>query len=437
MSTKIIKVYEPTGKDPRAVKRIEEPWVAQIPTKANTEESSSRVLPDKQKRKDFLRLKKAGRVVVKPALEKRTAWVSHKVNLSYSRDERSEYWNVHNRWQADGVYPGNLARSFWYERLRKLPGWDRSWVQENYISALAEANENVDVLTALAEMPEMIAMLQSFIKTLRQPLTAVPKLIKVTQGRGSTRTRVNLREMRKFAADQWLQYRYGIMPTIYLIQDLATAINTQISPFSVTRATDKTEETFDQIERVTYSFFNRELELRFRHIGTVSVEKRIFVKRLLDLANYSPFGGNLVKTAWELVPLSFVIDWVIQVGDAISAFCPPAYLSQGATASSKVMLKGYTLLELDARAGDKIAPPVMVGSFVHSEYNRIVLEETPGLATLALPQKLSLNWKRVIDSWGLFWPETRRHFSTISTIIREQQHVKTSTGRRSKKNLRK
>lgn len=59
----------------------------------------------------------------------------------------------------------------------------------------------------------------------------------------------------------------------------------------------------------------------FTRTGEIPVTVRCFIKRqfnAVELAN-APYSWNFAVSLWELLPLSFVLDWIINLGDLIAA----------------------------------------------------------------------------------------------------------------------
>ena len=106
----------------------------------------------------------------------------------------------------------------------------------------------------------------------------------------------NIHEANEAIAASWLTYRYGIMPNVYLIEDALKALDA-----------DKTLFLRDRSRRLSQVPF---LERPNWGSPEVEVTDRVLVKSRLenDSKVGSQLSASLTKTAWELIPLSFVID---------------------------------------------------------------------------------------------------------------------------------
>lgn len=218
----------------------------------------------------------------------------------------------------------------------------------------AEANSRtVDILTALAEMPETIASIKSGVLQLikmykdarkghfriqnkakraqriheakvyrinyesRQLYVAARndrtrRIIENNRQRELAGARKDLALLMADFADAissvWLTFRYGIMPNVYLIEDMVKSMSEGQEKFI--RFSQKRElviPTFD-LEGWTKS-------------GDLTATVRCFIKRSFKdtEVHNAPYSWNFAVSLWELFPLSFVIDWIINVGDLISA----------------------------------------------------------------------------------------------------------------------
>jgi hypothetical protein len=150
-----------------------------------------------------------------------------------------------------------------------------------------------DALTALAEFKTVGHQFLSVGKTLRNLM-------------GSRRI--------KDLSSEYLNYRYGWRPLIMDIQNLTDAIltyNEKRSRYSQ-RAGATTRTTHQRNFSASWGFFNVACsvydDVTVSHRGSVCADIEV-----------PKFQFNPLQTAWELVPLSFVVDWFVNIGRSISA----------------------------------------------------------------------------------------------------------------------
>lgn len=245
----------------------------------------------------------------------------------------------------------------------------------------------VDVLTAFAEAPETINSIWDACKAILRYYLEVRKKVKRLEG-------VSDPGAIEAIANLWLQYRYAILPNVYLIEDALAYLDQNSRIFQTER----------QGERHIQSGF----EYNGWTVPDFEVVHRCFMKtgykagfQLRDLQSWGP------TTAWELVPLSFVVDWVIGVGDFLTALRPAEGVhSEGIQYS----LKSDVILTLDN--------PDWVGNPIRIQYegyaNRVI-----DALDIGLTVSPDISWKRWLDAAALSWSSFRKLFSTAQRSLRK------------------
>lgn len=222
-------------------------------------------------------------------------------------------------------------------------------------STMSEANKStVDILTALAEAPETVKSISDLVlqvikltaqmrkrhfsiltkakrvqrlheerifrvnyesraKWLAARNNRTRKIIENERQRNVAQLRLDLANTLADAASAvsqvWLSYRYAIMPNVYLVEDLYKSLTKALPEF----------ERWGQ--RRTIRIPPPEMT-GWDVDGDITVTARCFVKRKFDPAKINlqdkEFSANVAVTLWELVPLSFVVDWALNIGDCLS-----------------------------------------------------------------------------------------------------------------------
>lgn len=184
-------------------------------------------------------------------------------------------------------------------------------------------------------------------------------------------------------ASTWLQFRYEIMPNYYTIQDLAKFASDLGNSFireSAFKAQNSPPVHVD----------------KFSATGTLVTRDTATCLLSLDVSN--PFDAirgqasfDPLVTAWELVPLSFVIDWFFTVGDALSVLTPPAATrSHGSCYAYKDVLNAVYTSDLDGSQT----------TVKRESYQRVVMS-TEDFSGIYL--NVELNWMRLLDTFSLSW----------------------------------
>lgn len=128
-------------------------------------------------------------------------------------------------------------------------------------------------------------------------------------------------ELADALADVWMNFRYNIMPNVYLVEDLIELSERLTITYKTTRDVAK-RELLIQLENYT--------DLK------IDVKTRCVIKRRLDPSVQIPqlISANVFQTGFELLTRSFIAGWFINIGDLITAYTTPNLsLDEGAVYS--------------------------------------------------------------------------------------------------------
>lgn len=285
-------------------------------------------------------IRRSGAIVMSPYFHRKT------IERNYLGRCFNQSWFVRNwYWTDNSVNPPVCAmsdiiklRSQWTEQgdsrywstvkglvpisINDLDGDVADAVATSQSSVMAAFFGGFDALTQSAESREALSYFKSKNDEARSLFASL-----FGDANAETRRRItdhgNLqdllrdsdRSVRKWG-QRWMEYRYAIMPLVYAYKDIK----------DLYEQSGRTYQTFKSKERVSASpewpSSLPMLSLEARTSGTVDVTSTI-------VAGYAPSGfssyvssqlqTNVFATAWELVPLSFVLDWFVNVGDFIVA----------------------------------------------------------------------------------------------------------------------
>lgn len=249
-------------------------------------------------------------------------------------------------------------------------------------SALASAESgSFDVLTEIAELPETVDFLSDLLKRGTKKLEEHRKTVEKYQKMLKTATGKFAEKVAKKLASAWLAFRYAIMPIVYSIEDIKKTLKSYKRIFASFREskTGKLEVDFLGFKQVSFAMLKNMCWIKR------SYSPEDLVDQLLGVLKFNP-----LSTAWELVTLSFVVDWFLNVGDVITAFSGnKAYVGQKATTSRKI--------EGDSVYVSENASSVKV-SIHHACYNRLIIEPRDHIG---LQFEFDMNWKRWLDATAL------------------------------------
>jgi hypothetical protein len=285
---------------------------------------------------------------------------------------------------------------------------------------IAEASSAYDVLTDIAELKDI----PRTITQVSGDLIKILGTLKSRFGRNVLRGAASIRpldllkhptKMYRMLGNEWMNYRYGIMPLVYSYrdciklmrrgQDVRTFKHRSITP-NLTGQPLPPSTSIYRLEDTT---------------GSVELRGEVFQYfTSTEVARLSSVGINPLVTAWELIPYSFVFDWFIDVGSSIAASTSQSWAqTKYACLSTRTKLTKTIWVHLptsnySCSIVNKIpvlwwgsAPPATPSVIVNNpEALHLLSEEITdtysrgvvpcsGVAPVFNP---SLNWRRLIDS---------------------------------------
>lgn len=316
--------------------------------------------------------------------------------------------------------------------LRGDPDWSGSF------SAITDCSNRLieaqaDVLTAIAEMRETVIGIQSNVlrtaewindiikhnasRRASSNLQSLDQLISTGSRRAFIRrlkrdiSRAQRREQSKRdrlqkkygnasakeAVDRvtshWLDAQYGIQPAVLTINDLLETLRRQKRVFHRARVAWS-----PQFPPVTYDGWKvTDASTAQGWVwGKVRYELSSFFS---SLASYTRL--NIPLTAWERVPLSFVVDWLFPIGDILSS------LRIGEPKPAQFVMTKSFLRKVDVtltKETDAVTYTVRVTGYV---YGRLLTNPSEGILQIGLTPNLNLSWKRWVTAFALSWARVR------------------------------
>lgn len=262
-----------------------------------------------------------------------------------------------------------------------------------------------DLGTFLGELPETISFirdgaregLESFKKT-KNRVRALEREIERLHRRatGNRVTAILIRKRIGILTDQiaslWLAYRYGLMPLYYATRDAVEYLRDNNSQALIRNVRTSAKESYSGSGRgfdgMTGNEFDgsKTVDIRVSAVAIVKIEPGLEELQKLGL-------DNLLAVSWELVPLSFVVDWLIPVGE---------YLSGLTAGVGKTFVAGTvsTKVNVFRETHEKIfgGRRYEYAHYTCTYYSRTVLT---GLPTPRLYLDLNMNMKRYLDAFAL------------------------------------
>jgi hypothetical protein len=193
----------------------------------------------------------------------------------------------------------------------------------------------------------------------------------------------------------WLEARYGWRTLLYDLEDLDDAIrnfNVKRSRFSERSGLSYNQHITDTASVVTSAYSH---SVTSGHYINVSARGAVTA----DITP-SKFQFQPARTAWELVPFSFVLDWFVDVGAALEAQTF-LFLANGYEAST-----GYRLTVNSygsSYGASPIYPCISASISSNSQGFGVWERRMPATVSLSPPTRINLDTWKILDLISLLW----------------------------------
>jgi len=281
------------------------------------------------------------------------------------------------------------------------PQTDR-YIQTVIADSTIKLRSDLDVLTNIAELPKSLKTLKDLYEDLGVYTKRIMSEIKKSNPKAK-----NFKDLSNELQNKWMEYRYGIMPMVYTIQDIEKTIRNQFISFKTGRSVisvDLAKKPPLLINRLAHREAFDVVEGSLTIKATCKAKFTNSLSSALYTIQVNPF-----VTGWELLPLSFVVDWFINIGDVISHNTSSLALSIFDIAEEKgcyslryqYRLSKYVMTEDSIYLDNKLVKSTLTPSLCETRYVNTYERKTFDPKDLVLPQWQSdvySNWRRIIDS---------------------------------------
>lgn len=209
-----------------------------------------------------------------------------------------------------------------------------------------------------ANLGEALGTLGQTIRLFTKPVLAATQLAEAVERKGFKR--YALRSFRQLLrdgiptriAEKYLEYIYGFAPLMsdaYGLYEFSKQVSTRDMLLSGHGSASRSSSKPDRPVSASHAEIYRK-----QQIGTAKVKSHLWAQ--LDpewggLRAWNQLGLlNPVNTAWELVPWSFVVDWLVPIGPVLSALSAPAGL-RFVNGTTSVRSSESSLIEYWIRSG--------------------------------------------------------------------------------------
>lgn len=263
-----------------------------------------------------------------------------------------------------------------------------------------------------------IAEIKQTAQFLKSPLSSLVKLFRKMKVAHATklskkRNRVTARDYVDTAADTWLSYRYAFNPLVGDVTGLMNMMSEKLSTESKilrrVSGRDKVEysttEAFTQTSLSTiltlylYGYFERNVT---QTITAVQLYRyKPYYEDAIALASVGLSPTQVVSTAWELTPFSFIVDWGVGVGDWLRAWEPKPWIQYLGSCVSTVTETTLTTKDFLCSDGNPKKYWLPGSTATQKQLSRVA--KTLTLPRTPLISRDVLNLSRTLDALSLSW----------------------------------
>lgn len=300
---------------------------------------------------------------------------------------------------ACGMSPLSSNWASYYAR------YDATAAGHSLQKAWAAMNESeLDVGVMLGELRETIAGIAN-------PLSALRDYVKLANKLGRRGKRPKGSDQLNMLSGSWLEWRYGIMPLIYTIQDIIEHVQNQ-SRFMQGKMLRKGGKVqFERNHLISggsspgaYAIYGKvDISVKTKYVSKVFYK---YVKPLSWQERYGLDSSALPSIAWELATLSFVWDWFFSVGDWLQSLrtsdarqvlgCVTSQKSTVVATAIPTSVKFYSV------------PAKVSGCQLQITYERLDRRINRILPVSPVVNREALSLKRTIDAISLLWQQMPR-----------------------------
>lgn len=246
-----------------------------------------------------------------------------------------------------------------------------------YDSIRSDVDLSIDIYQGM----QTVKMVMDFYNTIRHPLDTFAKQANALVKRGGWRSST------KLAGSKWLEYQYGLRPTMGTIYDLTHDLVGAVcsdAGFQVVKARATTKDK-NRTHKVLTAFHSvvpsliESTDSRRCEIGVTYTIGNTTINALSQFTSLNP-----VSFIYENIPFSFVLDWAYDVGGYLrmmetalmsGLIFHSGYVSHSRLRKSRVRVQGYGVKELVSPSTKHSVD--LVGDFEQVDFSRSILTSMP------------------------------------------------------------
>lgn len=234
---------------------------------------------------------------------------------------RATYWEQGTGFQPSAYgrwYEYSGATSAWYTASTFTPLCGLDWNRLDSKLRKKIQGDTVNLAQSIAEYRQVCGMVSHFAGDILRVFHGLRSGLWVVDFVKAITTPRNKKELA--LANRWLEYQYGVKPLMSDIYATAAVLNKNVNEGILKYVEVSTLETSQSISKLSGSG-ERSYECTSTKTSIVrqkaSARYRIASSKLMTATSVGITNPALL--AWELIPYSFVIDWLIPIGDYLSS----------------------------------------------------------------------------------------------------------------------
>lgn len=276
-----------------------------------------------------------------------------------------------------------------------------------YEQALVESTQ------ASSEVGVMIGEIEETAQMLINPINALAKILNGLRNFGVHKRR-SRKHFATYLTDFWLVNRFGILPSLADIMSLCDSIRHKaVREWSPIMKKGKARRTVSRTDQGAFGNLYGYPVLTRNKITTTLVHRAcVYYQRNYMEEGWQKYGVSLFQwpgVAWELIPLSFMVDRVIGIGNWLERIRPKyGHVHLGATISRKLVTSSVReALSVQDTTSSTVWSPC--GQFTRRE-SELYFRDTPGPLSTSVPL-VNINLSGLIktmDHVSLAWQRLPR-----------------------------
>nr|APG77193.1 hypothetical protein [Hubei levi-like virus 14] len=216
----------------------------------------------------------------------------------------------------------------------------------------------------------------------------------------------------------WLAYRYGIMPLFYDIKGVIALLERQYGEVRLTaRAKQATTWEDEKTAQAGPYGFQDVYQYSRKTKAIVTVRAGVLYAAKTTVASAAGLTlDRLPGAIWELVPLSFVVDWFLNIGDVLNALTSHA---RGEILAAWVTVKvDYTVRNVISSASASGENAISVSALPSYDEDGVIVERLPiTLLDIGVRGQFDMNLKRYIDALALIHQSLAQNSKLLSSKL--------------------